>query len=272
MADGRWTKRLIEWRPRVDKHSQGRPPTRWTDDLKRITTNWIATAKNRENWRCLEEAYAQLRTTLLSEESFTEMEKELEKIRWDIVGMSEVRRRGESLETLKSGHLFYYNGEQQQSIGVSTRGIYAIFKINTRYNLKVVQVYAPTTEHTDEEIETFYDDLCTAISNNHTHFTVVCSDFNAKLGTKLDPSETPLGNFGSPGRNDRGDILLNFLLEKNLFQMNSFFHKKPHCRWTWKSPDGRTKNEIDYFITDKRYIFSDVTVLKNLQNQVTIEW
>lgn len=39
--------------------------------------------------------------TLLSEESFTEMEKELEKIRWDIVGMSEVRRRGEGLETLK---------------------------------------------------------------------------------------------------------------------------------------------------------------------------
>lgn len=43
--------------------------------------------------------------------------------------------------------------------------------------------------------------------------------------------------------------------------MNSFFHKKPHRRWTWKSPDGRTKNEIDYFITDKRYIFRDVTVL-----------
>ncbi|XP_030754538.1 LOW QUALITY PROTEIN: KH domain-containing, RNA-binding, signal transduction-associated protein 2-like [Sitophilus oryzae] len=50
MADGRWTKRLIEWRPRAHKRSQGRPPTRWTDDLKRITTNWIATAKNRENW------------------------------------------------------------------------------------------------------------------------------------------------------------------------------------------------------------------------------
>lgn len=114
--------------------------------------------------------------------------------------------------------MFYYNGEQHQSIGgvgffinkrlaeslkiihsVSTRVIYAIFKINTRYNLKVVQVYTPTTEHTDEEIETFYDDLCTAISNNHTHFTVVCGDFNAKLGTKLDPSETALCNFGSPG-------------------------------------------------------------------------
>lgn len=62
MADGRWTKRLIEWRPRADKRSQGRPPTRWTDDLKRITTNWIATAKNRENWRRLEEAYVQLWT------------------------------------------------------------------------------------------------------------------------------------------------------------------------------------------------------------------
>ncbi|XP_072375853.1 uncharacterized protein [Diabrotica undecimpunctata] len=84
---------------------------------------------------------------------------------------------------------------------VSTRVTYATFKKKTRYYLKVIQAYAPTTEYTDEEIEVFYDDLSTAITNDRTHFTVICGDFNAKIGTKTGTSRkiTALGNFGSQG-------------------------------------------------------------------------
>lgn len=42
--------------------------------------------------------------------------------------------------------------------------------------------------------------------------------------------------------------------------MNSFCHKRVHRRWTWESIDGRTN--IDYFVTDKKYIFEVITVLK----------
>lgn len=61
--DNRWTKRIIEWRPRQDKRSRGRPPSRWTDDLKRIAPNWIAIAQERKTWKTLEEAYVQQWTT-----------------------------------------------------------------------------------------------------------------------------------------------------------------------------------------------------------------
>ena len=64
MRDGRWTKRILEWRPRTDKRNRGRPPTRWTDDLKRISTNWIATAQDRGRWKHMEEAYVQQWTKL----------------------------------------------------------------------------------------------------------------------------------------------------------------------------------------------------------------
>ena len=33
--------------------------------------------------------------------------------------------------------------------------------------------------------------------------------------------------------------------------MNTQFQKKAGRRWTWRSPDGNTKNEIDYIMTDK---------------------
>lgn len=70
-----------------------------------------------------------------------------------------------------------------------------------------------------------------------------------------------MGNFGSEGRNERGETLLSFLLENNLYQMNNFFYKKQRQRWTWESPDGKTHNEIDYFITNKKHIVTDVTVI-----------
>lgn len=49
------SKKLLEWNPRADKRSRGRSP----NVLKKIATNWIATARDRENWGLLEETYIQ---------------------------------------------------------------------------------------------------------------------------------------------------------------------------------------------------------------------
>ena len=35
-------------------------------------------------------------------------------------------------------------------------------------------------------------------------------------------------------------------------------------RWTWRSPDGNTKNEIDYIMTDKPSMVTDVTVINRV--------
>ncbi|KAI8435740.1 hypothetical protein MSG28_003982 [Choristoneura fumiferana] len=41
-ADGRWGRKVLEWRPRIGKRSVGLPPTRWTDDLmEKDTTNYM---------------------------------------------------------------------------------------------------------------------------------------------------------------------------------------------------------------------------------------
>lgn len=208
------------------------------------------------------------------------MEDAIKEIKWDVIGVCEIRHRGENLKTLKSGHLFYSIGSETESVGgvgffihkkhkknvvdiksVSTRVAYVTLKLNNRYKLKIIQVYAPTTQHPDEEVEDFYDDISVALKDTPTHFTILCGDFNAKLGLKEDEAETSLGNFGTLGRNERGETLLGFLLQNNLFQMNSFFVKKLHRRWTWESPDGKTRNEIDYIISDKKQIITDVSVL-----------
>ena len=42
--------------------------------------------------------------------------------------------------------------------------------------------------------------------------------------------------------------------------MNTRFQKKAGKRWTWRSPDGHTRNEIDYIMTDKLSMVTDVNL------------
>ncbi|CAL1683895.1 unnamed protein product [Lasius platythorax] len=65
-TDERWTKRVLEWRPREEAYrSRGRPPTRWTDDIKRICPNWIQEAQQRDRWNELRKTYVQQWTRLV---------------------------------------------------------------------------------------------------------------------------------------------------------------------------------------------------------------
>ena len=50
----KWTKRLLEWRPRMEDKRSERQLIRSTDDLKKIATNWIGRIEKDE--QTLEEA------------------------------------------------------------------------------------------------------------------------------------------------------------------------------------------------------------------------
>ncbi|KAL0829528.1 hypothetical protein ABMA28_003045 [Loxostege sticticalis] len=131
------------------------------------------------------------------------------------MGLSEVRQEREDTITLKSGDLLYYREGDQLSQGrvgflvhrslinniitigsVSSRVAYLILRVSKRYSLKVIQVYAPTSKHPDEEVEVMYEDISRAIHKSKTYFNVVMGDFNAKLGRQRD-GELRVGEFGS---------------------------------------------------------------------------
>ena len=89
-------------------------------------------------------------------------------------------------------------------------------------------------------------------------------DFNAKVGGQTNKSERATGCFGLGQRNERGDTLVEWATSKNFKIMNTKFQKKAGRRWTWRSPDGNTKNEIDYIMTDKPSMVTDVTVINRV--------
>ena len=73
--------------------------------------------------------------------------------------------------------------------------IYVCLKINSKYNVKVIQAYAPTSTHDDEEVETFYEDVAKAMDDNRSYYQYIVGDFNAKLGKREEESEMSIGNF-----------------------------------------------------------------------------
>ena len=89
-------------------------------------------------------------------------------------------------------------------------------------------------------------------------------DVNAKVGGQTNTSKRATGCFGLGQRNERGDIIVEWATSTNFKIMNTQFQKKAGRRWTWRSPDGNTKNEIDCIVTDNPSMVTDVTVINRV--------
>ena len=109
-------------------------------------------------------------------------------------------------------------------------------------------------------MESVYGDTYNLITNSKAHYNVTMGDSNAKVGLG-DPAKFCIGPYGLGSRNTREGSVINFAQSHQLKIMNTFFKKRLHRRWTWISPSGVTKNEIDYILTDKPLTFTDVSVI-----------
>ena len=127
-------------------------------------------------------------------------------------------------------------------------------KLNTKpLTTTLIQVYAPTSAHELEESEQFYNDVQAIIdTTRNDELLIIMGDFNAKVGDQLDP-ECGIGKFGLGNRNENGDLLAVFCRVNDLFLCNTRFQHPERRRYTWISPDGETRNQIDSFAVSKRY-------------------
>jgi hypothetical protein len=70
-------------------------------------------------------------------------------------------------------------------------------------------------------------------------------DFNAKVGGNGSKSSV-VGIGGLGDANEAGERLLDFCLDHQLVLTSTWFMHHPRRLYTWTSPDGCTKNQIDY--------------------------
>ena len=202
--------------------------------------------------------------TLLKDEHVQELEDELKEnnMKWDVIGLGEVRRKEESFTTLQSGHLLYHSEANNGQSGVgflinkkwkdnitrvssgSSRVAELIIRITDRYQLKIVQVYMRQRHLTQTKITHKFYNTIDKILEKQTHYTIVMGDLNAKVGGQTNKSERATGCFGLGQRNERVDTLVELATSKNFKIMNTQFQKKAGRRWTWRSPYGSTKTKL----------------------------
>ncbi|KAK6738990.1 hypothetical protein RB195_020837 [Necator americanus] len=127
-------------------------------------------------------------------------------------------------------------------------------------SISIINCYSPTSAADDSELDAFYEELEEVVHNEKSFYKFVVGDFNAKLG-KATEEEYRIGRFGLGDRNENGNRLAGLLSAARLFHGNSLFMKKDHRRWTWESPNGATRAEIDHILTNRRWCLLDVSVV-----------
>jgi len=94
-------------------------------------------------------------------------------------------------------------------------------------NIAVVQVYAPTADSSDEDIEEFYKQLEKVLKElPRKDVKLIIGDWNAKVGTDNDGYEAVMGRYGYGQRNARGERLLEFALHQEMVICNTRYQKK----------------------------------------------
>ena len=77
------------------------------------------------------------------------------------------------------------------------------------FNITVIQVYAPTSNTEEAEVEWFYEDLQDVVElTPKKDVLFIIGDWNAKVGSQELPGVT--GKFGLGGQNEVGQRLTEF--------------------------------------------------------------
>ena len=95
------------------------------------------------------------------------------------------------------------------------------------FNITVIQVYAPTSNTEESEVERFYEDLQDLLEPKpQKDVLFIIGDWNAKVGSQETPGVT--GKFGLGVQNEAGQRLTEFCQENTLVIANTFFqqHKR----------------------------------------------
>ena len=198
--------------------------------------------------------------------------REMKRYRLDILGVSECRWTGSGRQVSHDGSTILHSGHEDTHI----RGVALVIskqKANTllewepisnrimkaRFNSKhckltIILCYAPTNESDKEDKEDWYEQLQQAVAKVPQHdMLLINGDMNAKVGSDNSNCERAMGKHGCGVMNDNGERLVDYCLNNNYVIGGTIFAHQDIHKLTWKSPDGRTSNQIDHIIINGKW-------------------
>ncbi|KPU74672.1 uncharacterized protein Dana_GF27403 [Drosophila ananassae] len=213
--------------------------------------------------------------TLMEPSRLAQLENEMDRLQIAIAGISEMRWSGKGATTTSQSNLVLHSGSSdggRNGVGiyvsrkfkqtliswnpVSDRIITARFRCNARH-ITIVQCYARTEDASDDIKDDFYNALISSLNKViRGDIKILMGDFNAKVGPNNTGLESIMGRHGIGTRSDNGDRLIDLCQTFQLVIGGTVFpHREVH-KYTWTSPDGNTRNQIDHLcITDETWMY-----------------
>ncbi|KAK6744754.1 hypothetical protein RB195_011460 [Necator americanus] len=219
--------------------------------------------------------------TFASKAAIEDLMMQAKKIKYDVIGLTETRRRHSLNAVYETGEELFLGTCDSRGVGgvgvlvntSMTKNIDSFEQLTTRIGrlwmrrcgptpaLTIFVAYAPTSSYEEEEeVEAFYMDLEKFYREDHAFYKVIIGDFNAKFGPRRTLEELHIGTHGLQW-NDQGERLSEFIMTTKTIHGNSQFQKPSSLCWTWESPGGGYRNEIDHIIVNKRFCLTDVGVV-----------
>ena len=206
--------------------------------------------------------------TLYQSGKLENLKREMKSLKVNILGVSEVRWTeigklvDEETTFMYSGGLKHENGVGILLDKMTSKCLIGFSAISDRviiaklrgwpFNINVIQCYAPTSTHSDEEMEEFYEQLNVAKNLCKSQdIVIVMGDLNAKVGNEK--KYDVVGPHGLGERNERGSQFIEWCESNDLMITNTWFKKHPRKLYTWKSPGDQIRNQIDYITINKRF-------------------
>ena len=183
------------------------------------------------------------------------VKQEMARVNIDTLGISELKwtRMG---EFNPDDHYIYYCGQESLrrngvALTVNKRVQNVVLGCNLKndrmisvcfqgrpFNITVIQVYAPTGNAEEGEVEWFYEDLQDLLElTPKKDVLFIKRDWNAKVGSQEIPGVT--GKFGLGEQNEAGQRLIEFCQENALIIANTLSQQHKRRLYTWTSPDSQ---------------------------------
>ena len=167
--------------------------------------------------------------------------QEMARLNVDILGISELKRTGMGEFNSDDHYIYYCRLESLRRNGVAImvnkRVRNAVLGCNLKndrmisvrfqdkpFSTTVIQVYAPTSNAEEAEVEWFYEDLQDLLElTPKKDVLFITGDWNAKVGSQETPGVTR--KFGLGIRNEAGQRLIEFCQENALVIANTPFQQ-----------------------------------------------
>ena len=184
------------------------------------------------------------------------IKQEMDRVYTDILGISELKWTGMG-EFNSDDHYIYYCGQESLrrngvALIVNKRVRNTILGCNFKnnqmisvhfqgkpFNITVIQVYVPSSNAEEAEVDWFYEDLQDLLELTHKKYALfIIGDWNAKVGGQEIPRVT--GKFGLGVQNEEWQRLTKeFFQENTLVMANILFQQHKRRLYSWTSPDGQ---------------------------------